>query len=236
METLPEVDPDRILGSSPWLDRAPVHTATIISPYTCKPRQQKTLRGLLEEIIADVGQRTLNLATSMNAALELAQADKIRLVMPGYTSHDVYFQKLLQKRGVEYSVMSHGDHLPSGPSRQGSGLVAVVGMSGRFPGSGDINAFWEGLLEGKRYIQEVRFSPCSPSCPLISYTAGSLTHGRFQIHDLTWSNGTMPRENKRILPWRGQEPSSTSRACSTTAYSTCRPGRPCRQTSSTGCS
>ncbi|KAF5135174.1 Non-reducing polyketide synthase ZEA1 [Metarhizium anisopliae] len=155
METLPEVDPDRILGSSPWLDRAPVHTATIISPYTCKPRQQNTLRGLLEEIIADVGQRTLNLATSMNAALELAQADKIRLVMPGYTSHDVYFQKLLQKRGIEYSVMSHGDHLSSGPSRQGSGLVAVVGMSGRFPGSGDINAFWEGLLEGKRYIQEI---------------------------------------------------------------------------------
>lgn len=156
METLPEVDLGRILGSSVWLDCTPVLTATIISPYTCQPRQQQTLRGLLEEIIIDVGQRTLQLAASMNAALELTQEEKLRVVMPGYTSHDVYFLKLLQKRGIKYSVMSHRDLSASTPSREGSGLVAVVGMSGRFPGSGDVNAFWEGLLEGKRYVQEVR--------------------------------------------------------------------------------
>ncbi|KAK2592067.1 hypothetical protein QQS21_010228 [Conoideocrella luteorostrata] len=155
METLPEVDLGRILGSSAWLDRAHVHTATIISPYTCQARQQKTLRGLLKEIITDVGQRTLNLAASMKAALEIARADKLRVVLPGYTSHDIYFLKLLQKRGTEYSVMSHNDHVTSAPSREGSGLVAVVGMSGRFPGSGDVDAFWGGLLEGKRYIQEI---------------------------------------------------------------------------------
>ncbi|KYK61102.1 polyketide synthase [Drechmeria coniospora] len=156
METLPEVDVGRILGSSSWLERSLDPATTIISPYTCQPRQHRKLRALLEEIILDVGQRTLYLAAAMNAALELTKTEKLRVVMPGYTSHDVYLKKLLQKRGVEYTVASHSDRPALTTGREGSGLVAVVGMSGRFPGSGNINEFWEGLLQGKRYVQEVR--------------------------------------------------------------------------------
>ncbi|ODA80869.1 hypothetical protein RJ55_03829 [Drechmeria coniospora] len=155
METLPEVDVGRILGSSSWLERSLDPATTIISPYTCQPRQHRKLRALLEEIILDVGQRTLYLAAAMNAALELTKTEKLRVVMPGYTSHDVYLKKLLQKRGVEYTVASHSDRPALTTGREGSGLVAVVGMSGRFPGSGNINEFWEGLLQGKRYVQEI---------------------------------------------------------------------------------
>ncbi|KHN94383.1 Beta-ketoacyl synthase [Metarhizium album ARSEF 1941] len=155
METLPELDLGRILGSSAWLNRAPGRTTTIVSPYTCQPRRQQTLRGLLEEILMDVGQRTLHLAAATDAILDLARTDKLRVVMPGYTSHDVHLLKSLQRRGIEYSVMSHGDHLASKPAREGSGRVAIVGMSGRFPGSSDVDTFWEGLLQGKRHVQEI---------------------------------------------------------------------------------
>lgn len=158
LETLPEIDVGRVLGTSPWLDRGPVAKATIISPYTCQPRQEQTLRELLGAIISDVGQRTLHLATSMKAAIDLVQTEKLRVIIPGYTPHDVVFLKTLQKRGIEYSVLSHRDHSAPGPGvgrRAGSGLVAVVGMSGRFPGSGDVEAFWQNLLQGIRFVQEV---------------------------------------------------------------------------------
>lgn len=167
METLPAIDLGRILGSSPWLDRAPVPKATIISPYTCRPRRQETLRGLLGEIILDVGQRTLQLAASMEAALEKTHACKLRAIIPGYTSHLASFTKALDRRNIEYSIVSHCKDPAPTSVREGSGLVAIVGMSGKFPGSGNVNAFWEDLLRGKRYVQEV-------SCDYPSLDFGSL--------------------------------------------------------------
>ncbi|KAJ5594738.1 Beta-ketoacyl synthase [Penicillium hispanicum] len=155
MGTLPEVDLTRILGNSHWLDREVVPGTTIVSPYNCQPRAPRTLRGLLEEIIIDVGQKPLQLAKAIYATLELTHAHTLRVIMPGYTSHDLYLKKALQNSKIEYSVLTHREPETTSSRRQGSNLIAIVGMSGRFPGTGDVNAFWEGLLEGKRYVQEI---------------------------------------------------------------------------------
>ena len=159
MSTLPEVDLTRILGTSHWLDRQVVPGTTIISPYNCQPRTPQTLRGLLEEIIIDVGQKPLQLAKAIFATLELTQARALRVIMPGYTSHDLYLKKALQSLNITYSILEHVSSEKTTSGRQGSNLIAIVGMAGRFPGTGDVNAFWEGLLEGKRYVQEVRTHP-----------------------------------------------------------------------------
>ncbi|PHH60504.1 hypothetical protein CDD81_1594 [Ophiocordyceps australis] len=155
MQTLPALDIDCILGSSVLLAAAPSPKTVMISPYTCHPRRHATLGSLLAEIIADVAQRTLKLSASMDAALDNIQARKLRAVIPGYTTHEVSLLKALQKRGIEYTVMAHGGKPAARTGRQGSGQVAIVGMSGKFPGSGDVETFWEHLMEGKRYIEEI---------------------------------------------------------------------------------
>ncbi|HEU4408796.1 MAG TPA: beta-ketoacyl synthase N-terminal-like domain-containing protein [Polyangiaceae bacterium] len=45
---------------------------------------------------------------------------------------------------------AHGD----GPEGQGLDAVAVVGMAGRFPGAGDVDAFWQNLCAG---VESIRF-------------------------------------------------------------------------------
>lgn len=162
MGTLPEVDLTRILGNSHWLDREVAPGTTIVSPYNCQPRASRTLRGLLEEIIIDVGQKPLQLSKAIYTTLELTQANSLRIIMPGYTSHDLYLKKALQSSQIEYSILTHRTSEDASSRRQGSNLIAIVGMSGRFPGTGDVNAFWEGLLEGKRYVQEVSILPYEP--------------------------------------------------------------------------
>lgn len=157
MENMPEVDVDKILGSSQLLDLPVQSNAIIVSPYNCKPRAARTLRELLAEIIPDVAQRPLQLSSAIDATIKLMQDKALRVVIPGYTSHELYLQKMLEKNFVEYSIVSHHESIPmtSPPGRDGSGLIAIVGMSGRFPGSGNVNAYWESLLQGKRYVQEV---------------------------------------------------------------------------------
>ena len=50
-----------------------------------------------------------------------------------------------QRPGKQVSYTTR--QVPGDPSR--SSAIAVIGMSGQFPGAGDINAFWRNLIEGK---------------------------------------------------------------------------------------
>ncbi|WP_368473189.1 beta-ketoacyl synthase N-terminal-like domain-containing protein [Saccharomonospora azurea] len=44
---------------------------------------------------------------------------------------------------------------PPTPSPRDDGAVAVIGLSGRYPGAGDVEAFWRVLREGRNTISEV---------------------------------------------------------------------------------
>lgn len=228
MATMPDVDVDAILGSSPLLDQPVVPEVTIVSPYSCQPRAAATLRALIREIIPDVAQKTLHLSRAIDATIQHLGARPTRLVVAGYTNHLPYLQKVLQDKGIEFTVPPHRrpDSSSSNQGREGSDLIAVVGMSGRFPGSGDVNAYWEGLLEGKRYVQEVII-------PSISLSLSRLTLYRFRNPDLTSKNGTMPPASRRTRHWPGQGRSWTSLGGLTTGCSTCHRGKRCRQMCST---
>ncbi|KAK5999172.1 Non-reducing polyketide synthase PKS16 [Cladobotryum mycophilum] len=155
MESLPELDIKAVLGSSLYLTRNILPAATLISPYTCKSRDSRTLGELLTEIISDIGRRPLQVAGAMKAALEAVRESSLRLVIPGYTDHETEFVGIMETCGVQYSAVRHSGVPRTLTQREGSNFIAVVGMSGRFPGSGSVNEFWENLLEGKRYVQEI---------------------------------------------------------------------------------
>lgn len=231
MATMPDVDVDAILGSSPLLDQPVVPEVTMVSPYSCQPRAAATLRALIREIIYDVAQKTLQLSRAIDATIQHLGARPTRLVVAGYTNHLPYLQKALQDKGIEFTVPPHRrpDSSLSNQGRGGSDLIAVVGMSGRFPGSGDVNAYWEGLLEGKRYVQEVVI-------PSISWSHSQPTLHRFRNPDLTSKNGTMPPASRRTRRWHERGRSCTSLGDLTTGCSTCRRAKRCKPMCSTVCS
>ena len=91
----------------------------------------------------------------------------------GPTAHANSVQAALEENKLNVkmtdSVEELGSHVPT---RRGSGLVAVVGMSGRFPGSESIHAFWESLQLGQDFHREVsnlRLVPYQSSFILIFF-------------------------------------------------------------------
>jgi acyl transferase domain-containing protein/NAD(P)-dependent dehydrogenase (short-subunit alcohol dehydrogenase family)/acyl carrier protein/SAM-dependent methyltransferase len=43
----------------------------------------------------------------------------------------------------------------TGPVGSGKKHIAIVGMSGRYPGAGDLNRYWDNLVQGKNSIREI---------------------------------------------------------------------------------
>ena len=80
----------------------------------------------------------------------------MEMTVVGPTAHAKSVQTALEEKNVSVSVT---DLLPDSNShvstRDGSGLIAVVGMSGRFPGSESLQAFWESLKLGQDFHSEV---------------------------------------------------------------------------------
>ena len=72
--------------------------------------------------------------------------------------------------------------------------IAIIGMSGRFPGAHDIAAFWRNLLEGKDTI--TRFSPEEASADFVGARGVLEDVGLFDADYF----GIVPREAERMDP------------------------------------
>ena len=153
---LPELDTERILGNSPVLDTPITSKARMLSTYTCEKYEASDLRSLLEEIIPDIGQNILYLSRTMDTAVSTMDNSKeVNLVVVGPTGHLTFAQRALEGSSIRYSIASHLEPQTAENARGGSDLIAIVGMSGRLPGSDSIEGFWQGLLDGKNYVEKV---------------------------------------------------------------------------------
>jgi acyl transferase domain-containing protein len=54
---------------------------------------------------------------------------------------------------VDLKINSASSEQIDGPTRQEP--IAIVGMSGRFPGSDSVEGMWENLLEGREFHKKV---------------------------------------------------------------------------------
>ena len=155
-EHLPELDLERVIGNSPLLDTPITPKARMLSPFTCEPYEVSDLRSLLEEIIPDIAQNILYLSRTLEAAISnMDSSKKINLVVVGFTGHQAFAQRALEAKGFQYGVASHSESQTTESARGGSDLIAIVGMSGRFPGSGSIEGFWQDLLDGKNHVKKI---------------------------------------------------------------------------------
>lgn len=161
MSNLPSLAIDDILGDSSLLDTiVESGKARMLSPFTCRPYEGTNFRQLLEAIIPDITQHAYfpeATAVSVIRDLKGASPDKaIRLSVMGHTHYLPLVQKILEDEKMKYEVHYHNRSTEAPrESRSGSGFIAVVGMSGRFPGAENIDDFWANLLRGQVEIKEV---------------------------------------------------------------------------------
>ena len=166
---LPPLDVQKIFASSTLFSTTPVSAEVrILSPCNGEPYSFSNLRDLLLAIIKDIAHNHMDLIQTFGkAASGFASVRNVHLMVIGPTAHASSLQAALEENKLNVNVVtSTEDLVPHISTRDGSGLVAVVGMSGRFPGSESIQEFWESLQLGQDFHCEVsnsRWNPCQPS-------------------------------------------------------------------------
>ena len=166
---LPCLDVDKILASSTMFLTIPISAKVrILSPCHGEPYSFSNLRDLLLAIIQDISHNHMDLVqTFQKAAGGFSGVKNVHLMVIGPTAHASSVQAALEDNELNVDMANITEDLvPHTPTRDGSGLIAVVGMSGRFPGSESIQAFWESLQRGQDFHCEVsglQWSPFPPS-------------------------------------------------------------------------
>ncbi|KAH6851182.1 hypothetical protein B0I37DRAFT_429706 [Chaetomium sp. MPI-CAGE-AT-0009] len=157
----PKVDAARIVGNSALLQQ-PLNPAKarMLSPAgSCAKYDHANLASLLEEIVDDVAHKPLHITDTIKETVAgLRGSEHITLSVMGPTNHQAAATQALKSSGIKYNVKQAGRETPEPGNtngRVGSGLVAIVGMAGRFPGSDTVEGFWEDLLDGKCHIKEI---------------------------------------------------------------------------------
>lgn len=176
---LPRLDMEAILHEcSEEILQWPLDTrnkSRMASPDRLTYYEQSTMGQLLSKIIEDIAHNPLRLDGTLESCASRVKADgnteNVEVVLMGQNVHISAFTTALNNAGVSHKVVSstssvYSSSLPSAvpvsnqcgavPSSRGqSGLIAVIGMSGRFPDNDTIQGFWEDLLDGKTHIREV---------------------------------------------------------------------------------
>ena len=147
---LPELDMKKILGSSALLDAPILSEAQIISSSTGKSFVAPDLRNLLYQMILDITQNTLQLTKTVQAVVsDLQGKGDVELIVVGPTAHTNLVQSAFQDANIKVILTRQAKASPLANNiRDGSDQVAIVGMSGRFPGSENVQEFWETLQKG----------------------------------------------------------------------------------------
>ena len=150
------MDYQSIVGDSPILNVA-LPSRSCISSSVCAPFEASCLRDLLHLVIADVTQNPLWLEKSVQAlGSTFKNTPELVLTAVGPTPHTPMVKQILQQK-VDNVHLGVGAKSASASSnvRGGSGLMAVVGMSGRFPHSDNLEEFWDMLQNGTATHEEV---------------------------------------------------------------------------------
>lgn len=115
------------------------------------------VRSLLHEMIADIGQNMLRLSESVESLVQdvMKTGNNVDLYSIGPTTHASMLQNAFQNSAIDVRTMTHSNPASSHQAEK-LGKVAVIGMSGRFPGSETIETFWEELCKGTDFHEKVR--------------------------------------------------------------------------------
>ena len=163
-----------------------------MSTSSLKPYQSTDLRSLLKEMMWDITQHTLQLGKTVEAVANLLGKGQVEVTIVGPTSHTSLVTRLLENVGVQPVVQDFAVASTQTSYRGGSNDVAIVGMSGRFPGSESLEDFWTVIQKAQDLHKEVS----SPRC--FDRIVTEQFH-RFQSLALIYRSITIQRVRRRTL-------------------------------------
>ena len=126
------------------------------------------MRDLLLAMVQDVSHNHMDLVqTFRKIAGGFQGVGHVDLMVIGPTAHATSVKTALEEKKLTVNMTDCIKNLASHVSkRDGSGLIAALGFSGRFPGSESIQAFWESLQLGQDFhceVSNLRSIPSQPS-------------------------------------------------------------------------
>lgn len=158
---LPPINFDDILAQSASILETPVNSGRAImsSTTSCCPYQHTQLGALLVEIMEDIVTNKIHLDQCIEScAARLGSSLEIRITALGPSYAVATLTTSIQARSLSFSIETlemlneaQIDNCKRGYSDE----IAIVGMSGRFPGNDTIEGFWKDLVEGKCHIKKV---------------------------------------------------------------------------------
>ncbi|TLD11092.1 hypothetical protein PgNI_05168 [Pyricularia grisea] len=122
-----------------------------------------TWKELLELVVREILSQPLNMTRGLTAVESAIPHDAmVNVFGAGPSPHIPTLCVYLKGKGRKVISVATEPESPSAPlPGQGSGRIAIVGMGGRYPRSGDLEEFWDKICQGKALhseIPEERFS------------------------------------------------------------------------------
>ncbi|KAL4952403.1 hypothetical protein BDW69DRAFT_185487 [Aspergillus filifer] len=155
---LPVPDIAAVVGSSSVLNRDIPSKVQVLCTSTGEPYHESTLRELYVSVCQEIVQKRLKMNhVLMSAARRLQTAIPVQLTVVGLTNATPIVKRVLDEHKLKVTIddASVTKAQPPPDIRGGSDSIAIVGMAGRFPGSEDLEQFWQSLLEGMDTHQEI---------------------------------------------------------------------------------
>ena len=216
------VDIDEILGHSDVLNK-PIYweKVTMVTPNgNCHPRQFRSLRELLYDIFDDILMKVLPVDETIESSIARINQDaRVNVHEIGNTSHMPLILKTLTAVGLSYDVVPTHQPAPPAPAltRGSSDLIAIVGMSGRFPGSDNVDEFWNELLSGACHIKKV---PTNRFDVDRYFDAAQKLKNSTAVKDGAWLNDPGVFDNRffNVSPREAMQMDPVQRLCLTVAH------------------
>jgi hypothetical protein len=153
--TLPNLE--YMIGESRILEKKIKTNYRLMSGSKYRPMLCSNLRNLLHEALEEIFQHGTNPERFFEAGISLLDRDQeISLFALGYTSYLVNLKRTLQRKRFKVAVRSNSSTQENVNSHDGSESVAIIGMSGRFPGSDSVEELWTSIMERREFHKKVR--------------------------------------------------------------------------------
>jgi hypothetical protein len=152
--TLPNLE--YMVGESPLLDKSIKPNYKLISVSYYRPMSCSNFRGLLKEALVDIFQHTSNPERLFEAGISfLDRNQQTSLFVLGYTTYLLNLKRMLQKKRVKVALKSNSPTHEDFGTYDESESVAIIGMSGRFPGAETTEELWTNVMERKEFHKKV---------------------------------------------------------------------------------
>jgi hypothetical protein len=153
--TLPNLE--YLIGENPILERRMKANYKLMSGSTYRPMQYSNLRNLLAEALEEIFQRGTNPERLFEAGTSLLDKDQeTALFVLGNTSYLTHLRRTLSRRRYKVAMRSNSATQDNINGHDGYESIAIVGMSGRFPGSDSIEELWTSIMDKKEFHKTVR--------------------------------------------------------------------------------